>query len=208
MKLEIDKKLAIFRCCITSMGLEQYERSSNAVLRELGIEFADIREFNCCGYPLRNIQLQGLSQGVREEPRPRRKAGKRHSDLLRLLLRQFEIRRPRNEGKRGGTRRDQLRTRQGGPDPWGDRQDTAFPGGLERFRGCGEYKEEGQEKLERSQGRRALRVPPAAAKKDRGIRRRFPARALRYARGSDRGRKRFVGRKIRVLRFTSSRCKR
>jgi len=53
-----EKKLALFRCCMTSMDLKQYESSSNAVLRELGIEFIDIREFNCCGYPLRNLSFK------------------------------------------------------------------------------------------------------------------------------------------------------
>ncbi|MGA3112878.1 MAG: CoB--CoM heterodisulfide reductase iron-sulfur subunit B family protein [Syntrophobacteraceae bacterium] len=53
-----EMKISLFRCCITSMGLSQYETSSNAVLRELGIEFADIKDFNCCGYPLRNVNLK------------------------------------------------------------------------------------------------------------------------------------------------------
>lgn len=43
---------------MTSMGLSQYESSSNAVLRYLGIEFVDVREFNCCGYPLRNLNFK------------------------------------------------------------------------------------------------------------------------------------------------------
>lgn len=47
-------KIALFRCCMTAMGLSQYETSSDAVLRELGIEIAGIKEFGCCGYPLRN----------------------------------------------------------------------------------------------------------------------------------------------------------
>lgn len=55
MKTVKEMKVALFRCCITSMGLSQYETSSNAVLQELGIEFVDVKEFNCCGYPLRNI---------------------------------------------------------------------------------------------------------------------------------------------------------
>lgn len=79
MKLEIDKKLAIFRCCITSMGLEQYEWSSNAVLRELGIEFADIREFNCCGYPLRNISFKAY---LRASARNLALAERQESDIL------------------------------------------------------------------------------------------------------------------------------
>jgi len=40
------------------MGLSRYETSSNAVLRELGIEFVNIKEFNCCGYPLRNLNFE------------------------------------------------------------------------------------------------------------------------------------------------------
>ncbi len=53
-------KTALFRCCITSMGLAQYETSSNVVLRELGIEFVDINDFNCCGYPLRNLNFRAF----------------------------------------------------------------------------------------------------------------------------------------------------
>ncbi|MGA3115713.1 MAG: CoB--CoM heterodisulfide reductase iron-sulfur subunit B family protein [Syntrophobacteraceae bacterium] len=56
MKTE-KKKIALFRCCMTSMGLSQYETTSNAVLRELGIEFAEMKEFNCCGYPLKNLNF-------------------------------------------------------------------------------------------------------------------------------------------------------
>ncbi len=57
MKNEIGK-IAIFRCCMTSMGLWQYEASSNAVLEELGLRTMDTREFNCCGYPLRNLSFK------------------------------------------------------------------------------------------------------------------------------------------------------
>ncbi|MEM5786257.1 MAG: CoB--CoM heterodisulfide reductase iron-sulfur subunit B family protein [Syntrophobacteraceae bacterium] len=58
MKIPNGKKIAMFRCCMTSVGLKQYECSANAVLRELGIEFSDIKEFNCCGYPLRNLSFK------------------------------------------------------------------------------------------------------------------------------------------------------
>ena len=51
-------KIALFRCCMTSMGLSRYETSSNVVLRELGFEFVDIKEFKCCGYPLRNLNFE------------------------------------------------------------------------------------------------------------------------------------------------------
>jgi len=49
---------ALFRCCPTSVFLKQYESSSDAVLRKLGVQFTDIKEFNCCGYPLKNIDAR------------------------------------------------------------------------------------------------------------------------------------------------------
>ncbi len=58
MKTDKSIKIAMFRCCMTSMGLSQYETSSNAVLDALGVEFVNIREFNCCGYPLRNLNFK------------------------------------------------------------------------------------------------------------------------------------------------------
>ncbi len=53
-------KIALFRCCMTAMGLDQYESSTNAVLEKLGIEFVDVREFGCCGYPLRNFNFRAF----------------------------------------------------------------------------------------------------------------------------------------------------
>jgi heterodisulfide reductase subunit B2 len=53
-------KIALFRCCMTAMGLDQYESSTNAVMEKLGIEFVDLREFNCCGYPLRNFSFRAF----------------------------------------------------------------------------------------------------------------------------------------------------
>ncbi len=52
-------KLALFRCCVTSIFLKQYETSTDAVLKALGVEAEDIREFNCCGYPLKNLSYEG-----------------------------------------------------------------------------------------------------------------------------------------------------
>lgn len=51
-------KFALLRCCTTPIYLEQYESSTNAVLGKLGVEFVDIKEFNCCGYPLKNSNFQ------------------------------------------------------------------------------------------------------------------------------------------------------
>ena len=51
-------KYALFRGCTIPARLPQYESSSRAVLRELGVEVVDIKEFNCCGYPLRNTDFK------------------------------------------------------------------------------------------------------------------------------------------------------
>ncbi len=49
---------AVFRCCPTNIFLKQYETSTDAVLRMLGIPFVDIPAFGCCGYPLKNINFK------------------------------------------------------------------------------------------------------------------------------------------------------
>lgn len=51
-------KFALLRCCTTPIYLEQYESSTDAVLGKLGVEFVDIKEFNCCGYPLKNSNFK------------------------------------------------------------------------------------------------------------------------------------------------------
>ncbi len=48
-------KYAIQRCCVTPDSLKQYESSTDAVLRELGVACEDVEGFGCCGYPLKNI---------------------------------------------------------------------------------------------------------------------------------------------------------
>ena len=53
-------EFAIFRCCPTSTFLKQYESSTDAVLRKLGVGFVDIKDFNCCGYPLKNIRFKAF----------------------------------------------------------------------------------------------------------------------------------------------------
>jgi heterodisulfide reductase subunit B len=50
-------KYALFLGCQIPIRLKQYETSSRAVLEQLGVELIDIEEFNCCGYPLRNIDF-------------------------------------------------------------------------------------------------------------------------------------------------------
>lgn len=51
-------KFALFLGCQIPIRLKQYENSSRAVLRRLGVEFVDLETFNCCGYPLRNIDFK------------------------------------------------------------------------------------------------------------------------------------------------------
>jgi len=47
-------KYALFLGCNIPARVEQYDASARAVLRQVDVEVTDIREFNCCGYPLRN----------------------------------------------------------------------------------------------------------------------------------------------------------
>lgn len=51
-------RYALQRCCTTPVFLNQYETSTDAVLTKLGIVLVDIKEFNCCGYPLKNTSFK------------------------------------------------------------------------------------------------------------------------------------------------------
>jgi len=48
------KPYAFFIGCQIPARVQQYEMSARAVLEKLGVEVTDFRQFNCCGYPLRN----------------------------------------------------------------------------------------------------------------------------------------------------------
>jgi heterodisulfide reductase subunit B len=48
-------KFALFLGCNIPARVQQYELSARAVFKKLDMEAVDIKEFNCCGYPLRNI---------------------------------------------------------------------------------------------------------------------------------------------------------
>ena len=48
-------KFGLFLGCQIPARLEQYETSARAVLEKMGVELVDITAFNCCGYPVRNI---------------------------------------------------------------------------------------------------------------------------------------------------------
>ena len=51
-------KFALFLGCTIPARLKQYESSSRAVLEKLGVELVDVKEFNCCGYPIRNTDFK------------------------------------------------------------------------------------------------------------------------------------------------------
>lgn len=51
-------RYALFLGCQIPVHLTQYEASARAVLSRLGVGLVDISQFNCCGYPLRNLDLQ------------------------------------------------------------------------------------------------------------------------------------------------------
>lgn len=50
-------KFALFIGCNIPARVEQYELSARAVLNRLNVDVSDIREFNCCGYPMRNADF-------------------------------------------------------------------------------------------------------------------------------------------------------
>ena len=53
-------KFALFLGCQIPVRLKQYETSSRAILERFGVGLVDIEEFNCCGYPLRNIEFKAF----------------------------------------------------------------------------------------------------------------------------------------------------
>ena len=51
-------KYALFLGCNIPARVQQYETSARSVLAEIGVDIEDIKEFNCCGYPLRNSDFK------------------------------------------------------------------------------------------------------------------------------------------------------
>ena len=56
------KQFALFLGCTIPARLTHYESASRAVLEALAVNAVDIKEFNCCGYPLRNINFKAFLQ--------------------------------------------------------------------------------------------------------------------------------------------------
>jgi len=53
-------KYAIFIGCQISSRVTQYEMAAREVLNKLGIELVDVRQFNCCGYPMRDTDFKAF----------------------------------------------------------------------------------------------------------------------------------------------------
>lgn len=51
---------SLFLGCQIPSRLPQYETAARAVLEKLGINLVDIRQFNCCGYPMRNTDKKSF----------------------------------------------------------------------------------------------------------------------------------------------------
>ena len=49
---------ALFVGCQIPAHLTQYEMSARAVLSKLGVGLVDVKEFSCCGYPVRNLDVK------------------------------------------------------------------------------------------------------------------------------------------------------
>ncbi len=74
-------EFSFFIGCQIPARLNQYESSARAVLKRLNVELIDIKEFNCCGYPLRNIDFKGF---LISSARNIALAEKRNLDILTL----------------------------------------------------------------------------------------------------------------------------
>ncbi|SHO49537.1 CoB--CoM heterodisulfide reductase iron-sulfur subunit B family protein [Desulfopila aestuarii] len=48
-------KYAFFQGCNIPVRIQQYALATEAVLNKFGVELQVMRDFNCCGYPMRNV---------------------------------------------------------------------------------------------------------------------------------------------------------
>jgi heterodisulfide reductase subunit B len=51
-------KFALFLGCNIPARVKQYESASRLILEKLNVGVIDIKEFNCCGYPVRNFNFK------------------------------------------------------------------------------------------------------------------------------------------------------
>jgi len=76
-------KFALFLGCNIPARVQQYELSARAVFNKLGIDVVDIEGFNCCGYPLRNIDSRA---SILAAARNMALAEKDHLDIVVLCM--------------------------------------------------------------------------------------------------------------------------
>jgi len=74
-------RFALFLGCNIPARLQDYDLSSRAVLGRLGVDLTDIREFNCCGYPIRNFDFKAF---LLSSARNIALANRHHLDMLVL----------------------------------------------------------------------------------------------------------------------------
>jgi len=53
-------KYALFLGCNIPARVVQYETAARAVMRKLGVQLIDNRDFKCCGYPVRNLDRKAF----------------------------------------------------------------------------------------------------------------------------------------------------
>jgi len=53
-------KYALFLGCNIPARVVQFETAARAVMRQVGIQLVDIRDFKCCGYPVRNFDQKAF----------------------------------------------------------------------------------------------------------------------------------------------------
>jgi heterodisulfide reductase subunit B len=51
-------KYALFLGCQIPAHLKQYDTAARAVSKRLGVDLVDIKQFSCCGYPVRNLDFK------------------------------------------------------------------------------------------------------------------------------------------------------
>jgi heterodisulfide reductase subunit B len=75
------KDYALFIGCQIPARVKQYEIASRAVLNRLGVALEDFRQFNCCGYPMRNADRKAFLLSAAKNIALAEKA---HLDILSL----------------------------------------------------------------------------------------------------------------------------
>ncbi len=74
-------QFALFLGCTIPARLNQYDASARKIFDKLGIDAVDIRDFNCCGYPLRNYDYKSY---ILSSARNLALAGKENLNIITL----------------------------------------------------------------------------------------------------------------------------